>query len=415
MWSRQRPGPPLPIVLYVSHTPAWGGGGEVSLHLLIRCTNKIGFDPVLVGPPGSLAERLANDCVVIPLPLPWLQRSRTPVHVIQMMVGWIIATLRLVGIFRRMRPEIVHANAGVSALISCVACAFTACPLIWHQRDIVPPRLINRIVLGACSRLSTMILATSGSVAQSLEALGISRDKIRVFYPSVNAEILRASPPRRPSRAELGIADETVVITVIGRLVVRKAQDVFLESVRQLAERGVDVCALLVGAAPPDSGVTEDNMYYLERLHDLADSPALRGRVHFMGQRDDVSRILSASDILVMPSYNEPLGIVMLEGFAARVPVVAVAAGGPLEVIDNGVDGLLVPPGDAEALAEAYTTLLSDPELRARVVASARRKVEQEFSELIVPDRLAATYSDVLRWKRQGHPDPVIDGQVESA
>jgi glycosyltransferase involved in cell wall biosynthesis len=373
----------------------------MSLQTLIRATSQAGYRPLLVCPPGQLAERLRADCAVFALPLPWLERSRNPLRVLRLAVGWTLASFRLFQLLRHVQPDIVHANAGVSALLSCAACALAKRPLIWHQRDIVPYRLVNRIVLGFCSRMATMILATSGAVRHSLEALGISPDCIRVFYPSVKAELLQPGPSREEARAQLGISEDAAVITVVGRLVARKAQNVLLEALPYM-DAVSRVCVLLVGGTPSYPGAEQEHGAYLSHLHDLADRPPLRGRVRFMGQRDDISTILAASDIFVMPSYNEPLGIVMLEACAARVPVVAAASGGPLEVIEDEVDGLLVPPGDAEALAGACNRLLSDGELRDRLVTAARRKVETQFSDVTVPARLVAAYTNVLRWSEQG-------------
>jgi glycosyltransferase involved in cell wall biosynthesis len=401
-------------ILYVSHTPFWGGGGEVSLQTLIRAVREAGYRPFLVCPPGTLAERLRAHCEIITVPMPWLERSQNPGHQISMMAGWVASTYRLTRILQQVQPDIVHANSGVSALISGVACALARRPLIWHQHDVVPPRPINRIVLGVVSRLCSTILATSSAVARSLEALGIAPERIRVFYPSVRAEILRDGPPRDRARAELGISSDAAVITVIGRLVARKGQDVVLAALPHL-NAAANLCVLLVGAAQATPTGEPEEVAYLDRLHRLAERPALAGHVRFLGHRDDIGTILAVSDLFVMPSHNEPLGIVILEAFAARVPVIAARAGGPLEVIEDGVDGMLVPPGDPVALAEACNRFCADAALRARLAEAARSKVEAEFNEVSVITRLADIYADVLRLGQQEHREAMASGEGQRA
>ncbi len=113
---------------------------------------------------------------------------------------------------------------------------------------------------------------------------------------------------------------------------------------------------------------------YEERLHALAGELGVADRVEFRGFRDDVRAELAELDVLVHASTTpEPFGQVVLEGMAAGLPVVAAAAGGRAEIVTDGVDGLLVAPGDAAALAAALTRLAADPQLRERLGAAGRR------------------------------------------
>jgi glycosyltransferase involved in cell wall biosynthesis len=97
------------------------------------------------------------------------------------------------------------------------------------------------------------------------------------------------------------------------------------------------------------------------------------------------------------------------------VPVIAARAGGPLEVIEDGVDGMLVPPGDPVALAEACNRFFADAALRARLAEAARSKVEAEFNEVSVITRLADIYADVLRLGQQEHREAMASGEGQRA
>ncbi len=129
-----------------------------------------------------------------------------------------------------------------------------------------------------------------------------------------------------------------------------------------------------------------------DALARLASSLGIAGRVRFLGWRDDPGALLAASDMLVSPSRHEPLGNVVLEAWAASVPVVASASEGPGALISDGETGLLVPIEDADRLAAALARLAHEPELRARLAKAGRAAWEASFAE----ERVVALYRDFL-------------------
>jgi glycosyltransferase involved in cell wall biosynthesis len=118
--------------------------------------------------------------------------------------------------------------------------------------------------------------------------------------------------------------------------------------------------------------------------------------VRFLGNRPDVPRLLAASDLFVLPSLWEGLPMALLEGMAAGLPVVATDVAGSRQVVRDGRDGILVPPGDAAALASAMAAVLANDEERARLGRAARDRVEQEFSAVRQAERHAEAYEAVL-------------------
>jgi glycosyltransferase involved in cell wall biosynthesis len=286
----------------------------------------------------------------------------------------------------------MHANSGVAALVACVPGLLTGTPVIWHQRDIVPPRRINRLVLGLCGRLASAVVGTSGAVADSLAAIGVQRHKLRVIYPRIDDRFFEPLPPQREARKSLGIPEEGLMLTVLGRLVPHKGQHVFLEMLSHLRSRGQDVYGLLVGHLPSEPGADDALAAYVSALERAAGEPQLQGRVSFLGRRDDVPTVLAASDLLVVPSTAEPFGRVIIEAFAAGVPVIASQSGGPLEIIEERVTGMLVPVGDAGAFADAAYHLLSDPQAREAMVSHARDQAWARFSMAGLRDDVGRLY-----------------------
>jgi glycosyltransferase involved in cell wall biosynthesis len=175
-------------------------------------------------------------------------------------------------------------------------------------------------------------------------------------------------------------------IGVVGRLAPWKGQDVFLDAFAQ-AFRGANVRARIIGSAL----FGEDA--YAESLRRQAEQLGIAGQVEFRGFREDVWAELRELEVLVHCSVRpEPFGQVVLEGMAASVPVIAAAAGGPAELITDGVDGVLTTPGDSAALAAAMRRLIDDPDLREQLAAAGRRR-----SGDFTPERTAARLLDVYR------------------
>ena len=182
--------------------------------------------------------------------------------------------------------------------------------------------------------------------------------------------------------------------TVVSRLNYLKGLEHFLEAAAMLAGRFPALHFLVVGEAG------EPDAQYLTVLTRLADRLGIGGRVRFTGLRSDVPAVLASSTVSVMPSLNEALSNVVLESMAAGVPTVATRVGGTPEAIVDGVTGLLVPPADAAAMAEAIARLLMDPGLAAALGRAARRAIEERFSVDRMVDATEQLYVDLLAEKR---------------
>jgi glycosyltransferase involved in cell wall biosynthesis len=137
------------------------------------------------------------------------------------------------------------------------------------------------------------------------------------------------------------------------------------------------------------------------RLEQQATELGVRDRVTFLGLRTDVPRLLASSDVLAMPSLNEGLGNAVLEAMAAARPVVASAVGGLSESVVSGETGILVPPGDVEALARALNVVLSDDRLARDMGAAGRRRVEAAFTADQAVEGTTAIWSELLASERR--------------
>jgi glycosyltransferase involved in cell wall biosynthesis len=220
--------------------------------------------------------------------------------------------------------------------------------------------------------------------------IGNTRDLVDSFveqgWPAERAHYLpnfvdatRAEPIPRTAHAT---PDGAPLALALGRLHANKAFDVLLDAVSLVP--GLHLWLAGTGDLEP-------------ALQSQAATLGIAERVRFLGWRDDVSSLLAAADFLVCPSRHEPLGNVVIEAWAAGLPVVATQSVGPRALIEDGKTGLLVPVDDASALAAAMTRVVRDPALRRRLADAGRAAYEAEFTEALIVRRYREFFAAVAR------------------
>lgn len=297
--------------------------------------------------------------------------------------GDVPAIFRLAGILRRQSIDVIIANAGREYWPAAVAALLTGRKTIFirHQTDPLKGTtvaLANRYVHG--------LVAVSGAVRASLEQRGIRPEKIRIIHNCVSTRRFNPSAVSRDeARLELGIGDEEMVVGTVAKLHRGKGVYEMLSAVAELTDSFPGIKLLFVGDGPEKNGLREET----ERR-------SLGDKVIFAGVRRDVERMYAAMDIFVLPSTcEEAFGMVLIEAMSMSRPVIGTTVGGIPDIIRDGVDGLLVPPGDAGAIAAAVRRLISDTALRAKISEEGRRTVEARFSEEVMAEQFDRLLRDV--------------------
>ena len=181
-----------------------------------------------------------------------------------------------------------------------------------------------------------------------------------------------------------GIGANELVIATIANFRAQKDYPNLLAAARQLIDRGVAARIVAIGQGPLEA-----------EMRAMHDQLGLGKRVLLLGQRDDAMRVLAACDVFTLASDNEGLPVAIMEALALGLPVVATAVGGIPEAITDGVEGLLVPPSQPDALADAWARIAADPELRARLAEAARAGADR-FDIANATRRIEAIYRTVL-------------------
>jgi glycosyltransferase involved in cell wall biosynthesis len=208
------------------------------------------------------------------------------------------------------------------------------------------------------------------------------------------------------ARRSLGLPESALVVTLVARLVRWKGHAVFLRALAELVSEYPQVHGLMLGGstqAEDQPGPLAGGAGYERELLGLLDSLHLAGRVTMLGHTDETAPVFSASDIVAHTSIlPEPFGRVIIEAMAAGRPVVASAAGGPREIVQDGLTGWLTPPGDSAALAAAVRRLVADAELRDKMGMAGRRRAETEYSLPIMAERFMAVWGACASPRRSG-------------
>ena len=205
---------------------------------------------------------------------------------------------------------------------------------------------------------------------------GFSRERITEIPNGVNIHRFVQRPPRQLL--------ERPTITFVGRLDRYKGLGFLLEAFEKVLSRPSNARLLIVGTGP-------DETVLKKRVHQLN----LEENILFLGKREDIASLLLESDIFVLPTLSEGMSNVLLEAMSCGLPVVTTSVGGNCDLISNGHNGILVPPGDSDALGEALMEILQNTALAQQLGDEARRTVQNHYSLEAISDSYLALYNKI--------------------
>lgn len=286
---------------------------------------------------------------------------------------------RLAEIIRLRDVQLIYINSPRCLVAGVIAARLAARPSLFHLH-MTMTRSTDLFVATRAARYVTKIVACSKTAAAAL-ARGDPHLKgaIQVIYNPVRKPLYdrRSGSSGAALAAHLAKSPQPVV-GVVGRITPQKGQHVLLRAAAHLASRGRNVQVVLVGA--PDSNSAQDASY-ARFLESCIRELGLGGKVHLPGYQEDPNPFYAILDVLLIPStVSEGLPLVALEALQWGVPVIGSDIGGIPEVVRDGVNGFLVPPGDERALADRLARVLSSSELREHLQVGARSSVDDRFS-----------------------------------
>ncbi len=364
-----------PAVVHVVHSLEVGGLENGVVNLVNAPATGLRHVIICMTTAGTLRSRLRPGIEVFSL-------GKTPGHDLRTFV-------KLARLLRRIRPNVVHSR-NWATFDAVVAARLARVPVVVHGehgRDIADPEgrhpRRNRL-RRLCAPLVNRFVTVSHDLRRWLVSdVRISAQKVITIHNGVDTA--RFAPgDRDASRAALSLAPDQPVVGTVGRLDPVKDHAGLIRAFCVLLREYPDAVLLIAGDGP-----------CRDDLGGLIASLGLVEHVRLLGERDDIPRVLAAMDAFVLPSIAEGISNTILEAMATGLPIVATRVGGNPELVEDGVNGILVPRQDPTALATAIGAYLGDAHLRAVHAKSSRQRAVQQFGLQRMRDAYRDLYSNL--------------------
>jgi len=314
---------------------------------------------------------------------------------------------------RQHRPDLVHSHLWAANVIGRVAGRFSKTPVISsiHNPDheaeawadgadvsLMKRRLVRELDRWTAHTGCDRMIAVSEYVKQSANRhLGVSLDSIDVVYNPIDVDLVKTAPTT--NRAELlracGLPPDSLILLNVARVSPQKGLIHALRALPKIMEQYPQAHLLSVGAMTDPA--------WHKQLEREAAELGVTDHFHLLGARRDVMDFLRACDVFIFPSLYEGLGIALIEAMAVGCACVASAAGPIPEVVTDGEDGILVAPGDPEAIASAVCELLADEALRTRLGVAASKTALTRFQPHESAATLTRIYQEIVDQKQGNH------------
>ncbi len=339
------------------------GGAERSLYQMLILLDKKEYQPLVILPQGPLVKDLQDAGIKFHI----INRKIIEAHSI---FGLLFASLYLAKLVKKYNVTIIHANSKYCCRIALWASFLTGSKLFLHWRDLnIWPdekRYINWF------RRRVNIITVSRAVKNYLCDKNIKARNIDVLYDPIDPKYEKTYSPNK-YRSQFSI-DKEFVLAITGRIDSWKGHIVL---VKALALSGITNLKLLIAGTYH----LVNNPSFKVQLEQCIKDNNLTRNIQFIGSRDDMEKVLSVVDVVIVPSDHEPLGMVVLEAMASGKPVIGSDTGGIRETIIDGITGLLFEPGNIQNLAEKIKLLYTDSSLARKLGEAGRKRYLENFNE----------------------------------
>lgn len=352
-------------VLLVDLETAWRGGQNQAL-LLLQGLQARGDGAELVAAAGGELARRAGAAGLL-------------VHAVEGIFLRVQAAMRIRQLTKACSYDIVHANEPHALTSAWLARAHRRAPLVVSRRVGYPISRngVARLRYDAAAR----IVAISRWSAERAVGSGIAENKVTIVYEGIEIPTRPSIEQRQIARAVWGVASDAPLLGCVGVLSPDKGQEWLIRALAELRKK-IPAAKLLLAGDGPCRG----------RLQNLAREAGIGDAVIFAGFVSDVESVYAALDVFLLPSFFEALSNALMSAMAYAIPSIAFNLGGPAEIIENGESGVLVEPGNEEALRGAMAKILENAAWARALAENGRRRIEHSFSAGRMVDAMIRVY-----------------------
>jgi glycosyltransferase involved in cell wall biosynthesis len=329
-------------------------GGQRQVAYLMGELPRLGGEHVLVCPEGSDIAMMADALPVPTIPL------RISGDIDLGFLG------RLRRVIREQAPDLMHIHSRRGDMLATLAGRLEGLKMVYSRRVDNPPNWLDRWYKFP---RYTRIITISQGICRVLLDMGLPPERVICAPSAVDVQVYRPQANHDSFRREFGLSMDAPILGVVAQLIQRKGHDVLFDALPSVFRGHPDTQVLIFGQGPLADGLRKQ----------IAERGWSEG-VRLMGFHGDMARLLPHLDLLVHPAYMEGLGVALLEAAACGVPIVATKAGGIPEIVQDGINGRLIEPGDAAALAAGINDLLADRSRLRAMGEEGRKLVQWNFS-----------------------------------
>lgn len=387
-------------IIYLNHSGKVSGG-EISLLTFFKgLKEKKEIEPILACPAeGTLKERAQS----MGLPIMDIEPfeagfTKNPLSFLSYGVKLLRTARKFASIVKELNADLIDANSVRAGLVASASTFFHKIPILVHVRDCVPRNRIGNLTRRIIARRASKIIANSSYVAHHFALDDSMFRKIDVVYNPLDLSTFD------PDRVDSGqfkkmfkVNGSYPLLGVVGQISPWKGLVDVIRAIPKVLSSFPEARLLVVGEPKFDAvSARYDNVAYFRELKSVVEKLNLEKEVIFTGERSDIPEVMKAIDLLVLASWEEPFGRALIEAMAMEKPVISTNVGGPTEIVEDGVTGVLLPPKNPQVIARTVIEVASDRKKSEEMGRRGRAEVQRRFNTDTYVTKMFAIYKKIL-------------------
>ena len=387
-------------IVYLNHSGKVSGA-EISLLTFFEgLKGRKEIEPVLVCPTEGILKKKAQSMGLPVMDIEPFEAGFTsnPLSFLAYGVRLLRIGKKFASIVKEIKADLIDANSVRAGLVASISTFFHKIPILVHVRDCVPRNKIGILTRRIITRRASKIIANSSYVAHHFALDDSMFRKIDVVYNPLD---LSSFDPKKVDgdqfKKMFKVNGSYPLLGVVGQISPWKGLVDVIRAMPKVLSSFPEARLLVVGESKFDTvSARYDNVAYFKELKSLVEELNIKKEVIFTGERSNIPEVMKAIDLLILASWEEPFGRTLIEAMAMEKPVISTNRGGPTEIVEDGVTGVLLPPKNPQVIARTVIELASDRKKSEGMGRKGRAEVQRRFNTDTYVTRMFAIYKKIL-------------------